>query len=128
MCKYKWYPLRVWESTSKLPIKKSGCWSTISSTKWKESFTLNSLDVKSFKISTKNFASFVGRSAESQQNWLKWWTILHPCFMYFTRTVHNTWSAAYRFLWFLGFFCHSASLNKFFENFVNVLFLVNSKI
>ena len=44
------------EFTSKLPIKKSGRWSTISSAKWKESYTVNSLVVKGFKIGTKNFA------------------------------------------------------------------------
>ena len=43
------------ESTSKLPIKRSCCWSTISSAKFKESLTANSVVVKGFKIGTKNF-------------------------------------------------------------------------
>ena len=46
------------ESSSKLSTKKSGCWSTTSSAKWKESLMVNSLDIKGFKIGTKSFASF----------------------------------------------------------------------
>ena len=45
------------ESTSKVTIKKSGCWSTISAAKWKESFTVNSLVVKGFKIGAEDFAN-----------------------------------------------------------------------
>ena len=45
------------ESTSKLPIKRLCCWSTISLAKWKESLTVDSFFVKGFKISTKNFTS-----------------------------------------------------------------------
>ena len=41
------------ESTSEIPIKKSGCWSKIFSAKWKVSFTVNSLVVKGFKIGPK---------------------------------------------------------------------------
>ena len=37
-----------WESTSKLPIKKLDCSSTISSAKWKESFTVDLLVAKGF--------------------------------------------------------------------------------
>ena len=43
------------ESTFKVPIQKSGFESTVSSVKWKESFTVNSLVVKGFKIYTKMF-------------------------------------------------------------------------
>ena len=53
------------ESTSKLPIKRSCCWLTISSAKWKESLTVNSLVVKGFKIGTKNF---VIRIIQGRQN------------------------------------------------------------
>ena len=43
-------------SKSKLPIKKSGFWLMISSGKWREPFTVNSLVVKGLKIGTKNSA------------------------------------------------------------------------
>ena len=54
------------ESTSMLPIKKSGCWSTTSSAKWKESFEVNSLAAKSFKIGSKISHKVLGRSFQSK--------------------------------------------------------------
>ena len=56
-------------STSKQSKKRSCCQSIISSTKWKESLTVNSLVVKGFKIGAKTFASSLSASIQGQQNW-----------------------------------------------------------
>ena len=45
------------ESISKLPIKRSCCWLTISSENLKKFLTVYSLVVKGFKFGTKNFES-----------------------------------------------------------------------
>ena len=44
------------ESTSELPIKKSGCWLTTSLAKWTESFMVNTLVVRGLKVNTKGLS------------------------------------------------------------------------